>query len=723
MMRTRYAKRALLFLFILSSFLRPASSFANAAHQKTEPIIFQNDSILLNISPYLYVYEDKSTQLTFDEVIQQTFEQTTDNVPNFGISESVFWLKIPVTNLSSEENLLLNLSLPTLDVVDFYYPSEGGYKTVIAGENFVFSKRKYLDPDYLFDMHIPKGDTKVYYLKIESKENIQLPMSIGTKQVIYEGIKSRDILSGIYFGVMLVMTLYNLFLFFSVRDRSYLLYVIYIILILITQTLLQGYPFQYLWPNLPWVAQHSLFVFPSLVGIAGMEFMKDFLKVKTHSTFLHRLSFVLIIPYAISITCALFDLYKISYNIMEVNAMLVSIYMLSTAIYVLRKGFTPAKFFLIAWVVFLLGIVVYIMKDLEVLPFNNFTRYIMQIGSGLEVILLSFALADRINTLRKEKEESQAQSLAISQENERIIKEQNIILERTVEARTMELRKTNDDLNLAMQNLKNTQSQLVSAEKMASLGQLTAGIAHEINNPINFVTSSVKPLRQNISEILIILKKYEELNENSPLKEKLLEIEALKDELEMNYLLEEINDIIESIDEGAQRTAEIVQGLRNFSHVDDIGIKENDINQGINSTLKLLKSELSEVKVVKKFAELPRVECFGGKVNQVFLNIINNAVQAIKKSEKANEGQIEITTSLENEQVIVTISDNGPGIPEDILEKIFDPFFTTKNVGEGTGLGLSVAYGIIDQHKGNIKVESKIGVGTKFIVILPLVQP
>jgi hypothetical protein len=287
----------------------------------------------------------------------------------------------------------------------------------------------------------------------------------------------------------------------------------------------------------------------------------------------------------------------------------------------------------------------------------------------------------------------------------------------------MELRKTNDDLNLAMQNLKNTQSQLVSAEKMASLGQLTAGIAHEINNPINFVTSSVKPLRQNISEILIILKKYEELNENSPLKEKLLEIEALKDELEMNYLLEEINDIIESIDEGAQRTAEIVQGLRNFSHVDDIGIKENDINQGINSTLKLLKSELSEVKVVKKFAELPRVECFGGKVNQVFLNIINNAVQAIKKSEKANEGQIEITTSLENEQVIVTISDNGPGIPEDILEKIFDPFFTTKNVGEGTGLGLSVAYGIIDQHKGNIKVESKIGVGTKFIVILPLVQP
>jgi two-component system NtrC family sensor kinase len=688
----------------------------------SDPILFKNDSLLLNISHELMIFEDKSKQMPFSEVIQQPFEKTKVAVPNFGISESVFWLKLAVKNETDATELMLNLSLPTLDVVDFYHPENNGYRTIIGGENYVFSKRKYQDPNYLFDLYIPKGDTKVYYLKIESKENIQLPMSIGTKKVIYDDIKSRDILSGIYFGIMLVMCLYNLFLFFSVRDKSYLLYVIYIVIILITQTLLQGYPFQYLWPNSPWVAQHSLFIFPSLVGIAGMEFMKDFLKVKFHSTFLHRLSFFLMIPYVVSIFCALIDQYKISYNIMEVNAMLVSIYMLSTAIYVLKRGFAPAKFFLIAWVVFLLGIVIYIMKDLEVLPFNNFTRYIMQIGSGLEVILLSFALADRINILRKEKEESQAQSLAISKENERIIREQNIILERTVEARTLELRNTNDDLNHAMQDLKNTQSQLVSAEKMASLGQLTAGIAHEINNPINFVTSSVKPLRQNISEILQILRKYEEINESSVLKEKLVEIEALKDELEMNYLLEEIEEIIESIDEGAQRTAEIVQGLRNFSHIDDIGIKENDINLGITSTIKLLKSELSDIKISKIFGELPKVECYGGKVNQVFLNIINNAVQAIKKSDNAQKGKIEIETTLENDTVKIVITDNGPGIPEDIREKIFDPFFTTKDVGEGTGLGLSVAYGIIDQHKGNVKVESEIGVGTKFIVILPVSQ-
>ena len=324
--------------------------------------------------------------------------------------------------------------------------------------------------------------------------------------------------------------------------------------------------------------------------------------------------------------------------------------------------------------------------------------------------------------MRKEKEESQAQALVVSKENERIIREQNIILERTVEARTMELRTTNSDLSTAMDNLKETQSQLVSAEKMASLGQLTAGIAHEINNPINFVTSSVKPLKRNIKEILIILNKYGEINENSSIKEKLAEIEVLKDELEMNYLLEEINEIIESIDEGAQRTAEIVQGLRNFSHIDDIGIKNNDINKGISSTLKLLKSEQEGVNVETVFTDIPLIECYGGKINQVFLNIINNALQAVKLNSKDKEGKVTITTALVENKVKVTISDNGPGIDEEILEKVFDPFFTTKDVGEGTGLGLSVAYGIIDQHKGNIKATSEIGKGSNFIVTLPLKQ-
>ena len=396
---------------------------------------------------------------------------------------------------------------------------------------------------------------------------------------------------------------------------------------------------------------------------------------------------------------------------MEVSSMTVSVYMLATSIIILRKGYQPAKYFLAAWVVFLVGVVIYILKDFEILPFNNFTRYTMQIGSGIETILLSFALAARINVYKKEKEDAQEKMLATLKENEKIIKDQNFVLEQKVEERTTELNQT-------LHDLKHAQSKLVDAEKMSSLGQLTAGIAHEINNPINFVSSNIAPLRQDIDDVNAILSKYEEINDTSNLKEKLMEVEQLKNELDFDYLKNELVTIINGIEDGAKRTAEIVSGLRNFSRLDEAELKSCNLNEGIETTVILIKNKLNGITINKLLGDIPNCECNPGKLNQMVLNLIDNAIYAIE-TKNSSDGLITVTTSSTEDFVLLSVQDNGIGMSTEVTNKLFDPFFTTKDVGEGTGLGLSIVRSIVDSHNGEINVHSTPNEGTEITVKIP----
>ncbi|MCB0401141.1 MAG: GHKL domain-containing protein [Flavobacteriales bacterium] len=668
-------------------------------------IEFNDHTDLVLIGGKLSIFEDPQDTFKLQSVMDQLFVPASSPVPNLGISKSAFWIKFNVENKSQYEDLLLEVSLPFIDYIEFYSRENSSFRVVRAGEIFPFQNRKYNDPNYLFDIHIPQGQNHTYYLKIKSNEGIQLPLKIGTKEAINNQIKTRDILSGIYFGIMLVMILYNLFIYTTVRDKSYIYYVVYILLILLTQTSLQGYPFQYLWPNTPIIAKYSLFIFPSLVGIASMIFMNVFLKVKEYSKRLYQVSYILTLPYIVSILFAVIKSYKLSFTIMEMNAMIVSVYMLYTGIKIIRTGYLPAKYFVAAWTVFLCGVIIYILKDFEILPFNDFTRYTMQIGSGIETVLLSFALAARINIYKKER-------LEAVEDKERLLKEQNIVLEEKVRERTQELNNT-------LQQLKDAQVQLVEAEKMSSLGQLTAGIAHEINNPINFVTSNVGPLRQDLDDLKAIISKYEELDQDN-ITEKLNELESLKNDLDYDYLKEELNSIINGIEDGARRTMEIVSGLRNFSRLDESELKNTDINEGIRSTLILIKNKLNGIRVETHLTDHALAECNPGKINQMMMNLIDNAIYAIqKKYDDPQEGLITIETKNLDQELQIRIADNGIGIGEEIRTKLFDPFFTTKDVGEGTGLGLSIVKGILDLHQGKIEIHSELNQGTSFIVTLP----
>ena len=265
---------------------------------------------------------------------------------------------------------------------------------------------------------------------------------------------------------------------------------------------------------------------------------------------------------------------------------------------------------------------------------------------------------------------------------------------------------------------------MVEAEKMASLGQLTAGIAHEINNPINFVTSNITPLNRDVDILIDFIGEMEKIGlSDLSVEEKKKQIEEQKEELDYDYLKLEISQLLKGIHEGASRTSEIVKGLRVFSRLDEDDLKKANINDGLDSTLIVINNLLSnKIKLEKVYSDIPMIECYPGKLNQVFLNIISNAIYAIdKKFGEEQGGILKISTSNNEKSIFVKIEDNGIGMDEITKKKIFEPFFTTKDVGEGTGLGMSIAYNTIKRHQGEIQVNSTPGIGTEFILELPII--
>ncbi len=285
-----------------------------------------------------------------------------------------------------------------------------------------------------------------------------------------------------------------------------------------------------------------------------------------------------------------------------------------------------------------------------------------------------------------------------------------------LKARTQTLRQRDHELRDSQQLLATAREQLINFEKLASLGQLTAGIAHEINNPINFVSSNIGPLQADFAELRSLLDAYIRL-EDSPDKEAALrELRAMRADIDLDYLLEEIASLLAGIEEGAVRTKEIVAGLRMFSRREEQGVQPAQIHEGLDSTLLLLHNKLKHrIEVHRDYGSLPPIPCNAGKLNQVFMNLLSNAAQAIE-----GKGSIFITTRHVGDSIRISIRDTGKGIPEEIQPHVFESFFTTKPAGEGTGLGLSISKNIVEKHRGRLSFTSAAGEGSEFIITLPI---
>jgi two-component system NtrC family sensor kinase len=650
------------------------------------------------------------------------FEAILDQVPNFGIGPSTIFIKFDVTHqFSSNDAIWLYIDNPLLDVVNLY--SIDGNPVLLAskGEGRKFKERSSGEPGPLFELPISNGDKQTYLLEVSSGEQIVVPLALGSRRYFEEKVHNNELFYAIYFGLVLVMILYNLFVYVSVRDRLYLHYILYISAVGLTQFVLGGYANKYLWPDSATIPIYASTLVPISSGITTIIFTRVFIQTHKFSPIIDKLLRFYLASYVVAAIVALLGYGVLASNVINFNAASALI-LVPAAINAIRKGYRPAIFFLIAWVIFLIGVTLMALKNFGLIPVSPLSNYAVTVGSGIEATLLSFALADRINQFKKEKEESQHQAIAVMQENQVLIEQQNVRLERMVQERTEDLEKSNQDLSITLDDLRLTQKQLVESEKLASLGQMTAGIAHEINNPINFVQSNVQPLKRDIDDVMELLEAYYAVNPEDMSSEKIVALRERYNELDMGYLKKEITQLMGGIEEGAKRTAEIVRALRVFSRMDRDTAVTASINDCITSTLVVMKSITKGEVVIEKNLEeeIPQIMCFPGKVNQVLMNVLTNAVQATRgKDLGSEERKVKIMSFSTDKSIVIEVTDNGVGIPENVKNKIFDPFFTTKGVGEGTGLGLSIAMGIVIEHNGQIAVESEPNVGTRILITLP----
>ncbi|WP_322680518.1 ATP-binding protein [Nostoc sp. DedQUE02] len=293
-----------------------------------------------------------------------------------------------------------------------------------------------------------------------------------------------------------------------------------------------------------------------------------------------------------------------------------------------------------------------------------------------------------------------------------------------------QLKQQTIELEQTLKELQTTQSKLIQSEKMSSLGQLVAGVAHEINNPVTFISGNLTHANNYTRELLNLLHLYR-LNYPNPVVEIQQEIQAL----DLDFLIEDLPKLLSSMEVGAERIGQIVASLRTFSRLDEAQLKAVDIHQGIDSTLMILEHRFKtrtnhpEIQIIKDYGNLPLVDCYAGQLNQVFLNILTNALDTLEDSLiqgkfTHNHPQIIISTQqLIDKQIVIRIIDNGPGISEQVKQKLFDPFFTTKAVGKGTGLGLSISYQIItERHGGSLQCVSSPNQGAEFIIEIPVEQ-
>ncbi len=654
------------------------------------------------------------------------FNNVNGTIVNLGLKSGTYVIhwKFNVDSAFWNSQRVLHIANPIIDDVEVYQVTSDTMYHRSSGEKIPLFLREYNISGNAVNIERSKDNIVEFYLKVRSSDQLLIPLSIQESKELLNDYENIDLIFAIYLGMILSIFIYNLFVFFSVRDSVYLLYIFYIFTVGYTQLVLFGFSSKYIF-NFSGGINISLgSIVPGLSGLATIFFAQNFIRTAQYAPIINKILNFFKLLYLIAIVLAIFGFHNTTQIILNAGA-LSALILIFASVRAIKQGYRPARYFIIAWVIFIVGLTLYALRNFGILPFNAFTNFALPVGSVVEILLLSFALADRINVLKQEKELSQQQAFVAMKENERLVTEQNVELEKKVHERTADLENRNTELHTAMNDLRMTQQQLVESEKLASIGQMTAGIAHEINNPINFVQSNVGPLKRDVDEILELLSQLADIDENKDLLEQVNHLKSQYVKLDVEYLKKEIQQLLNGIEDGSKRTAEIVKGLRVFSRMDRSELISADINECLNSTLVVMKNMTkAEVTLNVELGEnIPKTFCYPGKLSQVFMNLVTNAVQATRLPDRQPiDRVINVRSYFKDNKICVEIQDNGKGIPTEIQDKIFEPFFTTKDVGEGTGLGLGIVDGIIGEHNGQLSFTSSATDGTTFLITLPIVN-
>lgn len=650
----------------------------------------------------LFIYSALNSTLTAQNIsvyatpIEQQVKGELLNFQHYQLSEGAVvnydngkWVAVRIEipdNLATKHHFI-HLSYSLLDTVELWTPNSKNTLelTYQTGQAFDFSSRPYNSADFVFPL---TESVKEYYFRIYSSKPVVLPFEVLSEKKLVKVLTDKDFLFGAYAGIIFVMFLYNLALFFIVKDKSYVYYILYLLALVITQLALFGYTDRFLLSESPELNQKFAVLSGATVAIVSVFFVVHFLQLRQKAPLFAKLMFLVIVLDAFGILFLIQDWDVLAFHWVNITSLYGSIIAIIAGWQLAAKGFKPAKFFVIAWSLFLISVIVFALINIGIIPYNPYLHGAMLYGSGAEVVLLSVALADRINELRKEKEDSKEKALELAQKNEQIILQQNTFLEEKVALRTQELKESNNELKKALENLKATQGQLIQSEKMASLGILTAGVAHEINNPLNYIDGGYQSIMNKLKK------------KNKDLKE------------------EDIQENLRWIKVGVDRATKIVKNLNAFSRSEESTVDDCNLNEIIENCIRLIHHKTNDDIEIQTTLQKEGVvvKCNSNKLQQVILNLLDNAIDAVD----GMKGIIKISTKTNETNIILSIEDNGCGISEKNLTKILDPFYTTKDPDKGTGLGLSIAHSIIQEHGGTINFDSKLGKRTEVIIQFPI---
>jgi signal transduction histidine kinase len=628
-----------------------------------------------NIGLHTYMYADEHGTLNYYDILdphrQDQFYKSETLYPNFGSTKSVVWCKLLLKN-TSKEKYLLEIGEPTLDSINFYQEGNNAL-SIQTGNNYAFNDRSILTNLFLLPLDLDSGEVKTFYLRLKSDEPLQFTIKTGTYKAFLENNQSMDVIQGMYYGFMLVIVLYNVFLFLGIRDTIYLYYVFFTASICFSASYIKGYEVVLFKESLHWLNPYPAIIY-SIASVSAIIFSMRFLQIGIQAPVWNKGFWVLLPLHFIPILLNIFGNGYEAMILLQSVIFLSSIYLYTVVIIIFKKGYQPAKYFLWGWSAFLSGVLVTLMKDNQLLPSNDFTNNAFQIGSSLEVLLLSMALADKINNYRKEKRIAAALVLRASRENAKIMLQQKTMLETKVKERTFELEDKNEVLNKQKEELKELNTM---KDKIFSI------LSHDIRGPLNSLHGIIG----------------------------LLKSKGLSKE-DMDMLLEDLS-----------RTLSTTRNLLdNILHWAISHIKEGkssmvtiDLKETVNETIEILRysARTKNITVENRIYKNVLVTNDVNMVRLVLRNLLSNAIKFTPEN-----GVIYIEVQKKENELVLSVVDTGMGISDDNLKKLFSikDNYSTKGTSneKGTGIGLILCKEFLNKNNENIWAESTEGKGSIF---------
>ncbi|MGK5091319.1 7TM diverse intracellular signaling domain-containing protein [Deltaproteobacteria bacterium TL4] len=630
--------------------------FGHALYGAT-PLFLENGKPLYEFGSSLDILEDPEGHLKIEDIVTPEvsgrFTPSKNQANSYGFTQSVYWARFTLKQnpLENGEKWFLELGYPLIDFIDFYtFTPEGQLLHQKTGDRLPFHQRSIEYYKFIFPLNLV-SEEQTFYLRFQTTSSMQFPMSLWNPTAFAEHAIQVNYGLGIYYGLMLVMILYNLFIFFAIRDKNYLLYVVFISLYIMFQMSLNGLAYEYLWPNAPWWANQNLPVLMMSAAYVGFLFSRSFLNSNEYVPFLHKISRGLEVLSLLIMTLCLFIPYAIGIKLAIVGVVLPVLWVITVAPISLYKGYRPAQYYVLAFSALILGILCFVLKTIALLPLNFFTENSIQIGSAMVVVLLSLGLADRINDERKKRFLAQRQAMAAQEE--------------TLKAQQQ-----------AVENLKR-------ADKLKD--EFMANTSHELRTPLNGIIGLSESILDGIGGAIS-------------------EIHA-----------ENLKMIIQS----GKRLANLVNDILDFSkmknHELELQLKAVDLKSVSDLVLTLARPLMGD-KQLEFVNEIPEtcalVHADENRLQQIMINLIGNSIKF------THAGFVKISAQQVGNQMLVSVTDSGIGIPEEKHGSIFQSFeqgdgSTAREYG-GTGLGLSVTQKLVELHGGKISVKSSVGKGSTF---------